>query len=501
MARIAVGGLQHETNTFAPVKADLHAFNSVADHPRMPRGETLISEVTPLNLPIGGFIQAATERGHELKPCIWATAVPSAHVTDDAYEHIVNALLEDVTKAGAVDAVYLCLHGAMVTESHEDGEGELLRRVRNAVGEQMPIVASLDLHANVTRAMVEYSDALVAFRTYPHVDMATTGKRAAELLQWMLDTGRRPAKAWRQLEFLIPLVWQCTLIEPADAIYAGMQRLEADLDLLSVSFTPGFPLADIADCGPAVLAYARSEGAAEEAVAQLFTRVDDARERWSGELLTPDDAVSRAIAEFKGKPFVLADTQDNPGAGGASDTVGLLESLVRLNAQDAVFAHLYDEPAARAAHAAGVGASITCELGASSGQQGHTPFAGTFTVEALSDGEFVGTGPMSAGTRFQLGPTALLRIGGVRIIVVSGRSQVLDQQSLRHIGVDPSAQRILAIKSSVHFRADFQSLAQDIFVVEAPGPNMANHHKIAYQNLRDGVCIAPDGGPFKSQTP
>lgn len=495
MARIAIGGFQHETNTFAPVKADLAAFENTAAFPRVPRGPRLLEEMRELNVPIGGFIKTAESLGHHLYPAIWAMATPSAHVTDHAFEHIVGILLEDIASTTDLDGVYLCLHGAMVTESFEDGEGEILRRVRELVGPAVPIVASLDLHSNTTAAMVDHADALVAYRTYPHVDMGETGIRAARLMQWMLETGGRPAKAYRQVNFLIPLVWQCSMIEPASRIYARFDSLERD-PIRSVSFTPGFPAADITDCGPAMFAYADTQADADRVADTIFADVDGARAEWNGELLTPDEAVQRAMNSYTGRPYVLADTQDNPGAGGASDTVGLLDALVRNDARDAVFGLLYDPPAAEAAHQAGVGAELALALGASSGQAGHQPYEGRFVVEALSDGEFVGNGPMSKGRTFRMGPTAVLRAGGVRVVVVCGRAQVLDQMMLRHIGIDPTRERILAIKSSVHFRADFQPIAEEVLVVVSPGPNVADHRNIPYRNLRNGLLLTPDGPVF-----
>ena len=352
------------------------------------------------------------------------------------------------------------------------------------------MVASLDLHSNTTEAMVTHADALVAYRTYPHVDMAATGQRAAEMMQWMLESGRRPAKGFRKTDFLIPLVWQCSLIEPAAGIYGSFDALESDR-VHSVSFTPGFPPADIAECGPAVMAYADTDEEARRAADTILAQVVDARARWRGELLSPDDAVARAMSGYAGRPFVLADTQDNPGAGGASDTVGLLESLVRNGAIDAVFGLLYDPTAAADAHAAGIGAKLPLAIGASSSQPDHRPYEGEFLVEGLSNGEFIGTGPMSEGRQFRLGATAVLRLGGVRVVVVSGRAQVLDQAMFRHLSIDPTRQRILAIKSSVHFRADFQGMADEVLVVVAPGPNLADHRQIPYRNLRADLSLVP----------
>ncbi|WP_333667029.1 M81 family metallopeptidase, partial [Parvibaculum sp.] len=174
MMRIAVGGFQHETNTFAPTKADYAAFEQADSWPALQRGEGLVSAFSGMNVPIAGFLDAASGT-HTLVPLVWCSATPSAHVTEDAFERVMAMMLEDIAAAGSLDAVYLDLHGAMVTEHFDDGEGEILARVRAAIGRDVPLVASLDLHANVTAAMVAHADALIAYRTYPHVDMAETG--------------------------------------------------------------------------------------------------------------------------------------------------------------------------------------------------------------------------------------------------------------------------------------------------------------------------------------
>lgn len=498
MARIAVGGVHHETNTFAPVKADLADFEHCPGQPRMPRDAAIFEQMAGLNIGLSGFIEEARSAGHELVPTLWAAATPSAYVTDLAFETIAGGIVEGIKKAGPIDAVYLCLHGAMVTESHEDGEGELLRRVRAVVGAGMPVVATLDLHSNTTEAMVALATALVAYRTYPHVDMADTGRHAARILHRILESRTVPAKAFRRPPFLIPLVWQCTMNEPAHSIYDRMRAMErVSPAIQGLSFTPGFPPADIAECGPTVMAYADTPKAAAEAADAVALMVSNAEPAFAGKLYEPDEGVREAMHLFGGKPVILADTQDNPGAGGASDTVGLLEALVRNRAEDTVFAMLCDPAAARAAHAAGIGAVLDLAVGACTGQPGQTPFHGQFSVEALTDGRFTGTGPMKGGVRFDMGPTALLRIDGVRVIVTSGKAQVNDQAMLRHIGIEPERQKIIALKSSVHFRADFTELAGAILIVTAPGPNVADHLKLPYRRLRPGIRLTPLGPEFK----
>ena len=414
MARIAVGGFQHETNTFAPSKADYAAFEAGGAWPGVQYGEAIFPALEGANLPAAGAIQALRALGHALVGTAWAAASPCAHVTAEAFERIVGEMLARLKAAGRVDGVYLDLHGAMVVETYDDGEAEILRRVREAVGPRVPIAASLDLHANVTRAMFERADALVAYRTYPHVDMAEAGARAARLLDRMLKTGERLAGAFRTLDYLTALPSQCSLIEPCRSLYAELGEMENRHDVM-LSFTPGFPMADFADCGMAVFGYGGDAREVESCVERLHGLVADAEKKFALELHSPHEAVRRACAVgAPGAPVVLADTQDNPGAGGNGDTTGLLSALIAQNAKDAVLGLLADSISAGRAHEAGAGASLSFSLGGRSGVSGDAPLGGEFTVERLNDGRFTCTGPMFKGFRMTLGPMALLRSRAAR---------------------------------------------------------------------------------------
>lgn len=490
---IAVGGFQHETNTFAPERADFAAFLEPGGWPALARGEAMSAAVAGMNLPVTGFLDEMTGTKNRIAPLAWAAATPSAHVTADAFERISGMLLdglEATRSAGGLDGVYLDLHGAMVTENHQDGEGELLRRVRARVGTAVPIVASLDLHANVTPAMVEHADALVAYRTYPHIDMATTGRRAARLMQTLLS-GVRPAKAYRQGEYLIPLVWQSDLAEPCATLYRGLGVLEQeDSSILSASLTMGFPPADIHDAGPAVICYAENQRAAERAADSLAERLARAEAQFAGRIFAPEEAVDYA-ASRPGWPIVIADSQDNPGAGGNSDTTGMLRALVERGPERSVIGLIYDPNAARRAHEAGSGNRVRMALGAVSPWRGDQPLEAEYEVVAVSAGAFTATGPMFAGARMQLGPMARLRLNGVDILVTSRKMQAADQSMFRNLGIEPAEMKILVLKSSVHFRADFQPIAKEIIIAAAPGPNPVDHHELPYTNLRDRVRLMP----------
>jgi microcystin degradation protein MlrC len=502
MTRIAVGGFLHETNTFAPTKATYQDFVHGGGWPAMAQGDDVLKIMRNINVGLSGFIEAAEARGWEMAPTISCGASPSAHVTKDAYERIVKVMVEGISAAGPLDAVYLDLHGAMVTEHLDDGEGEILARVRKVIGKELPLVVSLDLHANVTPEMVEHADALIAYRTYPHVDMADTGRAAAKHLALLLKTEQKFAKAFRQLPFLIPISWQCTNDQPTKGIYRKLAALESDA-VPTLSFAPGFPAADFCHCGPSVFAYGRTQADADAAADNIATLIESHEDDFDGRIYSPDEGVRHAmeLATRAKKPIIIADTQDNPGAGGDSDTTGMLRALVRNNATRAAIGVIYDPDSAKAAHAAGVGASVTLALGGKSGIVGDAPYKETFVVEKLSDGKFVAPGPYYGGRDMDMGPSAALRIGDIRVVVSSHKAQLADQSMYRYVGIEPTEQAILVNKSSVHFRADFEPIAEKLLICAAPGAMPADTAALPWTRLRPGIRIRPNGTPFSPATP
>jgi len=490
--RILIAGFQHETNTFAPSKTGYDDFVRGGAFPAMARGGEIL-DMRDINIPMGGFVRAMMDA--ELVPAVWAGATPAAHVTRDAFERIAGEIVSRASEAEA-DAIYLDLHGAMVCEHMDDGEGELLERLRRAVGPRVPIVASLDLHANVTQKMLTLADVLVAYRTYPHVDMAETGDRAAFLLRRLLQRGNALARASRPIPFLIPLNGMCTLVEPARGIYQAMAAAEAGHGL-SLSFAMGFPAADIPECGAMLWGYGDSE-AVEREVQAIARQVIGGEGDWAVPLLGPEEAVRKAmaIAATASRPVVIADTQDNPGGGGDSDTTGMLRALVACNAEGAALGLMVDPAAAAAAHAAGAGAEITLGLGGHSGVPGDAPLPATYRVEQLSDGRCRYDGPMMHGKCSNLGPSARLSLSGVQIAVSTHKDQMLDRNLYRMVGIEPEAMKILVNKSSVHFRADLQPIAEAVLVAKAPGPLLADPADYPWTRLRKGLRLRPHGPAF-----
>jgi microcystin degradation protein MlrC len=496
MTRILIAGFQHETNTFAPSKAAYENFVRGESSPAMRRGADILG-LRDLNIAVGGFLRANDALGFDLLPVIWAGASPSAHVTEDAFERIATEIV-NAAALEKIDGIYLDLHGAMVTEHHDDAEGELLRRLRLAAGPGVPIVASLDLHANVTEMMLTQADALIAYRTYPHVDMARTGERAAQMLHRLLDRQTPLHRRARRLPFLIPINGMCTLVEPARSVYELLAAQEALPFMTSLSFTPGFPAADFAGCGGVVWGYGEDEAAVAHAVDHLYENIAGRESAWDAGFLTPDDAVAQAMRLSAGAqaPVVISDTQDNPGAGADSNTMGMVRALLRAGAAGAAVGLLWDPEAARLAHAAGLGASIDIALGGQSGIPGDTPLRATYTVFHLSDGKCRYDGPMKNGMWTELGPVAGLQLEGVKIAVSSTKSQMLDRNLFRVAGIVPEEMKILVNKSSVHFRADFEPMAHAVLVAKSPGPMAADPADLPWKHLAPGMRIRPNGKAF-----
>ena len=496
MARIGIAGFLHETNTFASSRAHFSTFVEADAWPGLLVGAEMFDAVAGVNLAIDGFIEAARST-HQLVPLLWASANPCGVVTDDAFEAIVFMLDRMIRDAGPLDALFLDLHGAMVIEHLQDGEGELLRRLRQRVGNAMPIVAALDFHANITPTMIEHASGFVAYRTYPHVDMAQTGRRACVLLERLLQ-GEVLSKRYRQLPFLIPMPWQSTLSEPMRGLVALSESLESG-QVSTIDFVPGFPLADIYYSGPSVIAYGSDPAALDIAVERLTEAVLASQAAFGGRLHAPAAAVEHAMA-YTRRPgtgrVILADTHDNPGGGGAGNTTDLLHELLRQNAQRVCAGVLCDAVFAEVATRAGIGAVIDASLGGSSGSSGSEagapPLQGPFEVLGLGNGRFIGTGPFYLGCQMDLGPMVRVRCGGmqgIEIVVSSRKQQAADQAMFRHVGANPADYRILVLKSSVHFRADFAALADEILMVAASGVNIADLRQLRYEKLRPGVVL------------
>lgn len=467
--------------------------------PKPVHGQAMLKMLSEVDVSATGFAQHAKERNWTLVPSLWCGAVPSSYVTDSAFERICDVILSDARRLD-FDAIYLELHGAAMAESFDDAEGELLMRLRKVVGPSIPIVVSLDLHANVTRNMLEYADAMVAFRTYPHVDYVQTGERAADLLERLVRHGGREALSTERLPFLISINSQGTASEPAKGCYELLDTVDQRLGTVS-SFCMGFPASDFEECGPVFWSYGER---AQEAVTMLRSHVAEPTQ-WRLNALSASDAVTWALqrAATSNRSIVIADTQDNPGIGGTSSTTGMLHALLDAKAGLAfpgrvTLGVLYDPEAAALAHRAGVGQSLQCAIGESvltPMGPSESPVSGIFRVVALSDGVATFKGPKMTGFQTQLGATACLEIDGVLVVVASGRIGAQDRELFRMVGVVPESMKVIVVKSSHHFRADFECVVEtpqtDILFALAPGLLAIDPSDLPWKKLSPATRLRP----------
>ena len=485
--RIAVGGFLHESHSFAPVRTGYADFLHPAGYPGLVRGPAMLEAMRGSAASIAGAIAAIEHEGGVAVPTLWCLASPAGPIEAEAFERIAALLCAAIAEAGPLDGVFLDLHGAALAVGAPDAEGELLRRVRAIVG-AVPIAITLDPHANMTALMVASADVIVPYRTYPHVDMKAVGHRAIGLLRERIARAAPFAKAFRQLDYWMPITSQCTLEGPMAAVMARRSTLEATPGVAELAWCFGFPYADFPDCGPSVAAFAADQEIADNAADALIADLLAREATFAGGVMPAADAVRLAMTEPQG-PVVIADTQDNPGGGGHGDTMGMLAELIRQGATGAVVCSINDSASAAQCHAAGEGRAVSLRLG---GQSWGCPLDIQATVLALRDGRFALTGPMSAGNSADIGPCALIEVAhGIRVIVASRKIQAYDQAILRHLGLDPATLPIIVLKSSVHFRADFAAIATRILVAAAPGPVTADPSTLPFRHIRPAIRTRP----------
>lgn len=495
--RIAIGGISHETNTFSTIPTDLSLFERRGVH----GGEALIPAFAGTKTVVGGFLDGARSEGFEAVPTMLARAAPSGTVTAEAFNRLASSLIDGLREDGSIDGVLLELHGAMVAESARDGDAEILRRVREVVG-SLPIVGVLDLHANISDGMVALADALVGYDTYPHVDMYERGLEAAAIMTRIVRGGLRTARALRKPRLMPPLPRQCTTYDtPMRDLIALAHQREREPGMVSVSVAAGFPYADVPEAGLAVLAIADGDQARAEAVAEEIASLAwDRRHDFLVQCTPVDEAVQIAASarDGDGGPIVLADTADNPGAGAPCDGTILLHGILDQGVDNAALAALWDPRAVQVCRLAGVGATVELQLGGKTDDLHGAPLPVTGRVRLLSDGRFKNLGPMNTGAETRMGPTAVLAIDGVDVIVTSNRVQALDAGVFLSQGIDPTRRRVLVLKSSVHYRAAFEPLARRVVEVDTPGLSNADLSRYRYQHVRrpifplDAVSPVPD---------
>ena len=480
--RIFVAMVSHETNTFSTIPTDRGQFEARD----LRYGGEILEVYRGTGTCLGGMIAVAEQRGLTLLPSVAASASPAGRVTTDIFQAVKDRLLADLRAAGPLDGVLLDLHGAMVLEGLDDGEGDLLAAVRRTVGSTLPVAVTLDFHANLTAAMVRHATLLHGYKTYPHVDMAERGREAAERLLDVMQGRLRPTVAWRQPSLLPPIAGQLTTRGPMRRLSDLATELEQRPGVVSISVFAGFPLADIHDAGLSVYVITDdNQTLADECAERIVATAWEHRREFIHHAPVVPEAVAAALAQSShGRPVVLADIADNTGGGAAGDTTELLRELLRVGARGTTVACLWDPDSVQACLQAGVGATITISVGGKIDPRHGAPLRVTGRVRTLSDGRFIHQGPMLRGVEGRLGPTAVLDVEDVKIILISRRWQALDPEMIRFVGIDPARERILVVKSTIHYRAAFEPLAHAIIEVDAPGLSSSNLARFPFKHVR-----------------
>lgn len=482
--RFVLAMMKHETNTFSPVPTGLSAFDRGASG-KPPEGEAAIKSYAGTNNALAAYLDLAKAAGAEFTVPIAASANPSAPVQTAAFEHIAGRICDAVKKG--CDALFLDLHGAMVTETCDDGEGELLKRIRS-IRPDLPIAVALDFHTNLTADMIDNCTVMTGYCTYPHVDVYETGKRAGQTLLRALKGEVRPVIAWKSIPILSHTLSHAPSFEPMKSVMAKALAAEKSGAVLNASVFGGFPLADIPHVGMSAVVV--TDGNAKVGSALVEEMLDLAWTRREGFVFKNEPAevsITRAKG-LDGGPVVLVDHGDNTASGGSQDVMEVLKEVIAQGLEDVAAGPFRDPAAVAELVKAGVGATVTVAIGGKTdvpaiGYKAE-PLTVTGTVRAITDGRFKVTGPMGTGTTIDMGKTVVLDTGTVQIVVSERRSEPYDLGTFTHCGIDPTRKRYILIKSRQHFRAGFEPIAKHIVLVDGPGATTADFSRFKFQNIR-----------------
>lgn len=474
--KLFLAGLVHETNSFSPLPTSLQSFREGV----LIRGSEAGALQRLVEQPVfGGALQAAAAQGDVLLPGLFAQAEPSGPLPRRDYEQLRDELLADLKAALPVDAVLLALHGAMLAEGYPDCEGDLLQAVRALVGPELPVGALLDLHCNLSAAMVDSGAVLIACKEYPHIDYAPRGVELHGLLSRMARGELRVQATWQR----VPMVGIFgTTVSPMREFVQALHAAEqGEAGVLTVSALHGFPWSDTEHTGAALLAYSQAGVDASTLVGRLAAEFYALRERANSPRQPMDEALNLALASPPGL-VVLADSADNPGGGAACDSTFLLRALLERGVQNAALGMIWDPQAVAIAMSAGSGARLSLRVGGKVGPMSGDPL--DLDVQVLACRTDATQAGLVPGSRDPLGAAVALRVQGVEVVLNSLRQQVFSPDCFTEMGVDLGAKRLVVVKSTQHFRAGFDALATSTVYADTPGSLRVNLGELPYRHLK-----------------
>ena len=492
--RVFITGIWHETNTFASGRTGLDAFHAY----QYAVGDEMFAAFADTNTEVGGAMDAAVELDMNLIPGLFAGAVPSGLIEAAAYDSLLEQTLDLLDRAGAVDGALVHLHGACVAEGRPQADADFLAALRQKLPPGTPVVATFDLHANLSDALIDGADALVGYDTYPHSDMGARGAEAARMLHRMLWSARRPEKVLRKLPFAPPPQVQGTAAAPAAEIMAKMLEMETWGEIWSASIAWGFPYADVAHLGVGVLVqgddFAHVTRIADDLANTIWRRRGD----FDAGLIAPEQAVRQAIAAPEG-PIILVDVADNAGGGAPADGTVILAELLDQSARDAVVV-LCDGQAVKTAKALGVGAVFNALVGGKSDDLHGPPVPLVGEILFQQPVRYQRRGDYMTGQRVDLGEVAVIKADGVTVMLTEAKAMPFDADHLAAAGIVAEAQRIIVVKSAIAWQAHFRPFAKGEIYVDTPGVCASNLKRFTYSQKSRAIYPIDNDGAWPPQS-
>jgi len=476
--RVAVGGISHETHSFAEPHTALANF-------RLYRGEEILASLTGSPSSVGGMIQGAKEHRWELLPTLYASAMPGGTVVEEAYQAMLRELVERICKALPLDGILLSLHGAMFTEEQLDPEGDILAKVRAVVGEEVPIVIVLDMHGNVSPQMVELADVLLAYDTNPHLDSYPRGEEAADILDLLMRRAIRPTASLAQASLVLPPQATGTDDPPLRLVHERRKEMEDEEGVICIAVLGGYAYGDTPFTGPSVVVTTDNDPDLAQAYAsELIGILERHSQGVLPQFLSPEAAVREALSR-PGRPIILVDSADNIGGGTPGDGTDALKAMLALDVQEGTIV-LADPEAVAACWAAGEGAEITLSVGGKTDRWHGDPVPVSGVVRRLHQGDLQCERiPNHFGaSKINVGRAAWLRVKGVNIILNERKTPPFDLVQLRGLGVIPEEQKMIVVKSAVAYRSAYMPIAAGVIEMDTAGLCSANLSRFPYKHLR-----------------
>ena len=480
MFNVLMACFRHETNTFSTQRTDYQAYKSLA----YALGEEVIEKYKGTRSETGGFIaRLEKENDINLIPVILAEARPSGPVTADFYEHVCDEMKKAVAQQQRIDGVLLSLHGAMVIENRLDGEGDFLEYVRGLVGPEVPIIATLDLHAIITEKKARNATVLINYDYYPHTDMFERGYEGADIILRTLRGEVKPTMSCKKLPLILPFVSSSHTVMKQ---YLDMaHEYEKDSRVLTVSISYGFPYGDVPELGTAVVAVTDGDGAYAEKIAERIANgLWEQRKELKKTYYDLEDAISIINGSDEG-PFVVPDVTDNPGGGASCDATVILQAMLNRGVKNAIVAQICDPESLQLCYEAGIGNSVELRLGGKLGPaSAGAPIECTAYVKRLTDGTYTNRDYINGGYPVTLGKTALIVVDDIEIILTGCTEQPFDTEMLYSHGIDPRKKHCILLKSAVHYKAAYEPIAHRILPIHIDGGMLQEDiSKIPYKHI------------------